>query len=271
MKPDIVYEDEYILAAVKPYGVPSEADHSNKEDMLSVLKNYLFDRGDTDEEPYLAVINRLDRPVSGITLFAKSEEAAAKLSDLVQERKIEKDYQAVVCGEVPEDEGELTDWILFDKKENVSRIVPEGTKGAKKAMLSYEVLDVIDTDEGTFTYLLIHLQTGRHHQIRCQMAAHGFPIWGDVKYGPGRKNGGARDDQDNGKSGNAGSNRHSGKNASKSGKGGFGGKKKSSVPEIGLYSTRMTFVHPFTGEEVFLHREPEGRAFDLLDAEEEDW
>ena len=96
MKPDILFEDEYLLAAVKPYGVPSQPDTSNREDLLTQLKNYLFDRGDTDGEPYLAVINRLDRPVSGIVLFAKTGEAAAKLSDLTQERKIEKSYQAVV-------------------------------------------------------------------------------------------------------------------------------------------------------------------------------
>ncbi len=251
MKPDIIFEDEYLLAAVKPYGMPSQADHSNREDLLSCLKNTIFDRGETDGEPYLAVINRLDRPVAGIVLFAKTEEAAAKLSDLIQERKIDKCYQAVVRGEIPEDEGTLTDWLLFDKKENVSRIVPEGTKGAKKAELSYEVLDVIDTDEGTFTYLLIHLYTGRHHQIRCQLAHAGYPIYGDVKYGKAAEG-------DKGR-------KASGKGAGRRQQG------KKSAPEIGLFSTRITFTHPYTGEEVFLHREPEGRAFDLLDAEDPDW
>ncbi len=246
MKLDIVYEDKYMIAVVKPYGVPSQSDHSNREDMVSIVKNYLFDHGDVDEEPYVAVINRLDRPVAGILLLAKTEEAAAKLSDLVQDREIEKCYQAVVCGEVPEDEGSFTDWLVADRKDNISKVVPEGTKGAKKAVLSYEVLDVIECDEGIFTYLLIRLETGRHHQIRCQFAAHGFPIWGDVKYGTG------------GKAGKAGS-----------GKKGRGGRK--AAPEIGLYSTRMTFSHPYTGEEIFLHREPEGRAFELLDAEDPDW
>ncbi len=257
MKPDIVYEDNYMIAVVKPFGVPSQSDHSNREDMVSAVKNFMFDRGDTDEEPYLAVINRLDRPVAGILLLAKTPEAAAKLTDMVQDRKIEKCYQAVVRGEIPEDEGTWTDWLVADKKENASRVVPEGTAGAKKAVLSYEVLDVIETDEGVYTYLLVHLETGRHHQIRCQMAAHGFPIWGDVKYGPtpGKK------PQESSK--NAGKQR--GKNRPGRGAG------KSAAPEIGLYSTLIRFSHPYTGEEVFLHREPEGRAFDLMDAEEEDW
>ena len=246
MKLDIVYEDEYMIAVVKPYGVPSQADHSNREDMVSIVKNYLFDRGDTDEEPYVAVINRLDRPVAGILLLAKTEEAAAKLTDLFRDREIEKCYQAVVRGEIPEDSGRYVDWLVADKKTNVSRIVPEGTPGAKKAALSFEVLDVIETDEGLFTYLLVRLETGRHHQIRCQLAHHGYPIYGDRKYGtPAGKDG-------------------------KNGKNGKNGKKTQS-PEIGLYSTRMSFQHPYTGEEVFLHREPEGAAFDLMDAEDPDW
>ena len=251
MKPDIVYEDNYMIAVVKPYGVPSQSDHSNREDMVSIVKNFLFDRGDTDEEPYIAVINRLDRPVAGVLLLAKTPEAAAKLTDLVQDRKIEKCYQAVVCGEVPDDEGTWTDWLVADKKNNCSKVVPEGTSGAKKAVLSYEVLDVVETDEGIYTYLLVHLETGRHHQIRCQMAAHGFPIWGDVKYGPSGKNGNGKGKTGKGLAGRTG--------------------RKVAAPEIGLYSTLITFSHPYTGEKMFLHREPEGRAFDLIDAEEEDW
>ena len=266
MKIDIVYEDEYLLAAVKPYGVPAQADRSNNEDMLTALKNELFDRGDTDEEPYLAVINRLDRPVSGIMLFAKTAEAAAKLSDLSRDREIEKSYQAVVRGEVPEDEGTLTDWLLFDKKENVSRVVPEGTKGAKKAVLSYEVLDIIDTDEGTYTYLLVHLMTGRHHQIRCQLAHMGYPIWGDVKYGPAPKQGKTADRKKGDPAGQRG-----GKPGQHGQGGRQGGRRGKAAPEIGLYSTRITFSHPYTGEEVFLHREPEGAAFALMDAEDPDW
>ena len=228
MKPEIIYEDEYMLAAIKPYGVPAQADHSNREDMLSILKNDLYDRSGKDEEPYLAVINRLDRPVSGIMLFAKSEEAAAKLSDLLQDRKIEKNYQAVVRGEVPE-------------------------------------------DEGTFTYLLVHLMTGRHHQIRCQLAHAGYPIRGDVKYGPeAGKNAGKTDgSQGAGKTGGPQSAGKSGSPwAAGKGRRKNGGRK---TPEIGLYSTRIVFTHPYTGEEVFLHREPEGSSFELLDAEDPDW
>lgn len=248
MKPDIVYEDEYMIAVIKPYGIPSQADQSNEEDMLSIVKNYLFDTSDSDEEPYLAVINRLDRPVSGIILFAKDEKTAAALSDMIQDRQIDKYYQAVVMGEPSEPEGVFSDYLVADKKTNMSKIVPKDTKGAKKAELSYEVLDGLDTDIGPLTYLLIQLHTGRHHQIRCQLAYHGMPIYGDKKYGKAPKNG-------KGPKG--------GNNKGKSSK-----NKQDNIREIGLYSTRIEFTHPITGEEIVLHREPEGQAFDEIDDEE---
>ena len=241
MKLDILYEDEYMIACVKPYGVPSQPDTTYGVDMITMIKEYLFEKGETEGEPYVAVINRLDRPVGGIILFAKNEEAAAKLSDMVQDGEIQKYYQVVVSGYLDEPEGEMVDYLIHDKKNNLAKVVSKDTKGAKKAMLNYEVLDELDTDEGTISYLLVELITGRHHQIRCQMAAHGVPVWGDTKYNPAFQSGGK--------------------------KGGAKGKKKA--PDIGLFSTRMEFVHPFTGEEIFLHREPEGDAFDIMD--QMDW
>ena len=252
MKPDIVYEDEHIIACVKPYGVPTQQDKSYNTDMITLLKEYIYDRDNLNEEPYLAVINRLDRPVSGIVLFAKTEEAAAKLSDMVQDRELRKYYQVVVTGFFDDPEGELSDYVLHDKKTNMTRVVSKETKGSKKAELNYEVLDELDTDEGTYSYLLVELLTGRHHQIRCQMAAHGHPVWGDTKYAPSP-----------GKSTSGGK-----KGAGKKCPAGRGKNKKDKY-EIGLYSTRMEFTHPITGEEVVLHREPEGDAFEIMD--QMDW
>ena len=247
MKLDIVYEDEYIIACVKPYGVPSQQDKTYGVDMVTLVKEYLYDKASSEikdsdeqiEEPYVAVINRLDRPVGGIILFAKDEATAAKLSDMVQDSEIEKYYQAVVSGFLKEPEGVYEDWLLHDKKANITKVVSKDTKGAKRAVLEYEVLDELDTDEGPVSYVLVKLLTGRHHQIRCQMAAHGTPIWGDAKYSD-------KKDVAHGKA-----------------------KKAGKDSEIGLFSTRMQFVHPITGEEIFLHREPEGKAFDIID--QMDW
>lgn len=246
MRPDIIYEDEYMIACVKTAGVSSQPDRGNGEDLFTTVQNYLFDEKQKEqgnhefkeqsEEPYLAVINRLDRPVGGIVIFAKTKKAAEKLSDMIQNREIKKYYQAVVTGVFEEPEGEFEDYIIQDRKSNISRIVEAGTKDAKLASLHYEVLDELETDEGPRTLCLIELHTGRHHQIRCQLAYHKCPLWGDTKYNPLYQ---------------------------KKGKG-----KADHFKEIGLFACRMEFIHPITGEKITLHREPDGEAFDEMDQED---
>lgn len=228
----ILYEDQEVLVCVKPQGVSSQADKSNDGDVLDYFKSYLYDRDELEEEPYLAVIHRLDRPVGGIMVLAKTQQAAADLSDQVQDGTMVKFYQAIVTGELPDECGTLTDYLLKDGKTNTTRIVPKGTKGAKQAELDYEVLDVFETDEGILSYILIQLLTGRHHQIRVQLANQGAGIWGDTKYNPRFQ------------------------------------KVKRSYRQIGLYATRLEFEHPVTGEHMVFKCEPEGEAFDVIEMED---
>ena len=234
MKLEILYEDAYLLACVKPYGVLSQGDKGNDEDMITKIKHYLYDQEESEqaEEPYVAAIHRLDRPVGGVMVFAKTPEVAAKLSDMQQDGEIAKYYQAVITGELPDFEGEMVDYLLRDGKTNTTKVVKKGEKGAKRAELYYEVLDVMDTDDGTLSYVLIELVTGRHHQIRAQFASRGCGIWGDTKYNP--------------------------KFA----------KTKRKYKQIGLFSSRMEFTHPITGEEIVIKKEPEGEAFEVLALDE---
>ena len=232
MRLNILYEDDVLLACVKLCGVPSQGDKSNDKDMITLIKEYLFDKSESDEEPYVAVIHRLDRPVGGVMIFAKTPEVAARLSDDMQEGNIIKYYQAILTGELPDEAGELVDYLARDGKTNTAKIAKKGEKGAKKAILDYEVLDVFETDQGVLSYVLIELITGRHHQIRAQMAARGCGIWGDTKYNP------------------------------------IFARTKRRYMQIGLYSSRIELDHPVTGEHMVFKHEPEGEAFDVIEMDE---
>lgn len=232
MKVEILYEDEDILVCEKPYGMPVQGDKSRDTDLVSYLKNYIYEKEDMEEEPYLAMVHRLDRPVGGVMVFAKDQKAAADLSDQIQEGAMVKFYQAVVTGELPEDTGIMEDYLVKNGRTNTSKLVKKGTKGAKRAKLQYEVLDVFETDKGILSYILIELITGRHHQIRVQMAGRGAGIYGDTKYNP------------------------------------LFAKTKKKYQQIALYATRLEFRHPATGEHMVFKTEPEGDAFEVIELDE---
>ncbi len=232
MKVEILHEDADIIVCVKPYGMPAQGDKSRDTDLLSFLKNHIFEEEELEEEPYLAMVHRLDRPVGGIMVFAKNQRAAARLSDQVQDGTMVKFYQAILTGELPDESGMLEDYLVKDGKTNTSKIVKKGTKGAKRARLEYEVLDVFETDQGVLSYVLIDLITGRHHQIRVQMAGRGAGIYGDTKYNP------------------------------------LFAKTKKKYQQIALFATRLEFEHPVTGEHMIFKCEPEGDAFEVIELDE---
>ncbi len=172
---DIIFEDDHILVINKPAGIAVQTGSIGQKDIESMAKSYRRDKG---EAPEIYVVHRLDQPVSGILLLAKTGEAAAALSKGVSTDSFSKVYRAEVYdgGNIP-DEGTLRDYLLKGR-DNTSSVVSEGVRGAKEAILSFKVTD---RSEGRAT-LRVRLKTGRHHQIRVQLSHAGFPILGDLKY-----------------------------------------------------------------------------------------
>ena len=188
----IRYEDDDIIVCYKPSGVPVQTSKLGVRDMVSYLKQYLYKKQEVKAEPYLAVIHRLDQPVEGLLVFAKNPFAAKELNRVMQQFGFGKYYKATLCGVPEKRQGRLENYLKKDAKTNTSCVVSEKDKDAKKAILFYEVEEVYEEEGKTYTKVKIQLETGRHHQIRVQMAHMGCPLLGDTKYnaaeqGPGWK------------------------------------------------------------------------------------
>ena len=214
----ILHEDEHVIVCYKPAGIATQTAKMGAQDMESLLKNYLYKK--EKKMPYIAVIHRLDQPVEGILVFAKTPFAAKELNKGLQGAGFGKYYKAVVCGIPKEKKATLEDYLVKDGKTNTSRVGKKDEAEAKKAVLSYEVL----RQEADKALVQIKLETGRHHQIRVQMANMGCPIWGDTKY-------------------------NSGENVDKSWK------------NIALCAYHLEIVHPKTKKKMTFEIEPEGEGF----------
>lgn len=214
----ILHEDEHVIVCYKPAGIATQTAKMGAQDMESLLKNYLYKK--EKKMPYIAVIHRLDQPVEGILVFAKTSFAAKELNKGLQGAGFGKYYKAVVCGIPKEKKATLEDYLVKDGKTNTSRVGKKEEAEAKKAVLSYEVL----RQEADKALVQVKLETGRHHQIRVQMANMGCPIWGDTKY-------------------------NSGENVDKSWK------------NIALCAYHLEFVHPKTKKKMTFEIEPEGEGF----------
>lgn len=181
-----LYEDREIIVVIKPAGVESQAAKKFAPDMLSEIKKHMVINKlcTPGKEPYVAVIHRLDKPVSGIMVYAKTKKAAAALSEQVQNRKMDKYYEAVVCGKPVNNVDNFVDYLKKSVDGNYSQIVDKGENESKRAELSYELLKTTETEDGVLSHVRIHLLTGRHHQIRVQFSGHGLPLYGDGRYNP---------------------------------------------------------------------------------------
>ncbi|MRN53292.1 RluA family pseudouridine synthase [Paenibacillus monticola] len=176
---EVLYEDNHLLGIVKPVNIPVQEDASGDMDLLNLLKEDVKVRFNKPGNVFMGLVHRLDRPVGGAMVFAKTSKAASRLSESVRTHSFHKVYLTVVHGMPSSAQGRLTDTLLKDATSNTVTVVRKGTPGGKEAILDYTVLG---TSEG-FSLLKIDLLTGRSHQIRVQLSSIGCPLYGDQKYG----------------------------------------------------------------------------------------
>ncbi len=176
----VIYEDNHIIVVEKPVNIPSQSDKTGDIDMLTIIKDYLRKKYNKPGNVYLGLVHRLDRPVGGVMVFAKTSKAASRLSDEVREKRFQKTYLVVANGKMEKQSDTLQDYLLKNEKNNISKVVKEGTKNSKLAILDYEVLKY--EQEINLSVLKINLHTGRHHQIRVQLSSRNHSIYGDQKY-----------------------------------------------------------------------------------------
>ncbi|TWT98060.1 Ribosomal large subunit pseudouridine synthase A [Botrimarina colliarenosi] len=175
----VLHEDNHLLAVAKPVGVPTMGAKPGVTSVLDLAKAYLAAKYDKPGKVYLGVVSRLDAPVTGVLLFARTSKAAGRLTEAFRTREVDKRYLAVVEGEPPEREGVLTHHLIKDERNRRMVATHPGAHGAQQAELSYETL----LSHGGCSLLAVRLMTGRKHQIRVQLAKIGCPILGDRKYG----------------------------------------------------------------------------------------
>jgi 23S rRNA pseudouridine1911/1915/1917 synthase len=176
---DILYEDNHCLAIAKPAGCVSAHYQGREQTLDRAVKQYLKDRYHKPGNVFLGVVHRLDRPVSGVLLFARTSKAAARLAEQFREGTIDKVYWALVEGEVAASAGTLEDWLKKDRDAGRVEVVEPRSPGARQALLHFQRRG----GHGGLTWLELRPQTGRTHQLRVQLAHHGHPIYGDAKYG----------------------------------------------------------------------------------------
>lgn len=215
---EIVFEDKSMIVVYKEAGMPTETSRLTGTDLVSEVKNYISLK-EHKRNPYLGLINRLDQPVKGLVLFGKTREATAVLSRELQNGEIKKWYYALVFGKRAVQGEKLEQYLVQDRKRNLSRIGKEGEKDAKAARLSYEMI----LEKEPLQLLRVRLETGRHHQIRVQFSGTGTPLVGDRKYGTEESIQ-------------------------------FSNEKNIKFPELCAY--RLELRHPLTGKEIVLEREP---------------
>lgn len=180
----IVFEDNHLLVINKKAGQLVQGDKTGNESLLDSIKNFIKKRDQKPGNVFLGLVHRIDRPTSGLVIYAKTSKALSRLTQMVKTREIKKTYWAIVAKELIPQSQRLVHYLKKNEKTNKTTVFPKATDGAKEAVLNYEVINILDH----YQLLEIDLETGRHHQIRAQLSKIGVPVKGDLKYGAPRSN-----------------------------------------------------------------------------------
>lgn len=180
----VLFEDNHIIIINKKAGDIVQGDKTGDKPLSTVVKEYIKDKYNKPGEVYLGVVHRLDRPTSGIVLFARTSKALERLNKMLREKQIQKTYWAIVKAQPEKEEGTLINFLKKNPKNNKSTVFNKEKEGSKKAILHYKTIKKLDN----YSLLEVDLETGRHHQIRAQLSYIGSPIKGDLKYGFNRSN-----------------------------------------------------------------------------------
>ena len=184
MEEQIVFEDNHILVINKAAGQLVQGDKTGDLSLLDLIKDFIKKRDHKPGNVFLGLVHRIDRPTSGLVIYAKTSKALSRLTQMVKNREIKKTYWAVVPKvDIPKSQ-RLVHYLQKNEKNNKATVFPKVTEGAKESILNYEVIKILDN----FQLLEVDLETGRHHQIRAQLSKIGVPIKGDLKYGSARSN-----------------------------------------------------------------------------------
>ncbi|MGD0583867.1 MAG: RluA family pseudouridine synthase [Bacteroidales bacterium] len=184
MIPGILYEDNHIIAVNKKPSDLAQGDSTGDESLDNKVKTYLAEKYNKPGDVFLGIVHRLDRPVGGVLIYARTSKALARLNEIFRTREVKKIYWAVVKERPPEDEATITHFLKKNEKQNKSYVYDHEVKGSKEASLTYKIIGHSER----YFLLEIDLHSGRHHQIRAQLSAIGCPVKGDLKYGYPRSN-----------------------------------------------------------------------------------
>ena len=181
---NVLYEDNHIIIINKAAGEIVQGDKTGDKSLCDTMKQYIKKKYAKPGNVFIGLPHRLDRPVSGVVVFAKTSKALERLNGMFRDGNVKKIYWAITKGKPLKAEGEISSWILRNEKMNKSFSYPKEVKGSKHALLSY----TLKAASQNYNLIEVELKTGRHHQIRCQLASIGCPIKGDLKYGAQRSN-----------------------------------------------------------------------------------